>query len=1317
MKGKRNHIIILLALIAVTIMLTTVSVSAAGNAGMKKDFKSVTVTPMHNGYCSLSFSVPGTTKEVFVTGIRKDKAEEIYNKFMDAWKDGQAFSITDESIIDAEKTPDSDDSELCFAATGINMMVYTGWAAQLDPSLKLISEDDIFEEIIPEFTNTPDNPAFLPFDTLGFLEWFFSGTQSSEIGGEIFVERCLRNYPDSGGYLTDYDISSLGERDEFIGVGYPLKLKKILTALKDGTAVGVGNAGHAVTCFGVVIDTSYPDTDEKHYPALILADSDNDKDVTGTDRRTLPNKLSVTPITNRKLFGSSLEYLYFLKPYDGQVGIESDPEATKDRLHDPDLRIQGMNVATEPGPALSAGYIISKGEDCILNIGIQEYSDVGFTGTLNVHATIYHDDENVAEKEISDTISLTKYEDSTYPLDFSSENLPAGDYIAVATISAAAPAREAFLCNNTAELSFTVSEKNASGPVSSEINAEIENYLTEHSATATLIYNEADLDFLKKSESATVFVAHYNEDEDDVFKNTKRYRTDKDGLPNIVNIDKEKESTRFCVAVTSGGRVFYLFSPVYRIPYALLTASLDADTTQDFSPIPYKGTQFNGDEKISFTIEYETIAYDKPFSGNYFLTRELYPADQISESIPFTLKPGETKSNITITGWNTPLTKDTTVYLAWKEEEGFYYYRNVVPVGTIKVLKPEYYTAQLKPGDGTGQMNDITAAPGGQFDLPDCTFTAPEGKAFYKWKAETGYPVHVAAGESYPAESDQVFKARYLDPRLAGHSVDVDEEAVRVNFYLNLSEEEISDEIAVHFQWGGKEETLPVTPDNYDDERGAYLVTCPLGWDNKNEQITAEIYRNDSLIAVRTYSIEKYYNDMTANYSEYEINDYDGDALYRIFASYPRILTASGFENTAGAEDFPFLPSWYDTEDAGAADFPYTDTSQAEFEAAVHAESYSGIYDGKAYGITVTVPEGAIVRYGTKEGSYDLEDNPIYTNAGTYRVYYQVSKEGLGPVTGSETVSIEKADLAVTSPLANDLTYSGKAQDLVSAGEAQGGEILYVLGKDADTAPADESFSKTIPAGTNAGTYYVWFKAVGDENHKSTEPRCVPVILKPKDISKAVVTLEKSELTYNAKEQIVSIKSVVLDGTPLPADAYKLAGELSGYEVKQYALKVEGVENYTGSISVEWSIVSPPTESITPSPTSVPKGTETPKPTGKPATTTPTVTAGPTATTKPSAIPFTPRPQRAPVATASPTPTVTPSPKAGAKDGDSKSGSGSGGGSGSDTSPGKATAGGSVATGDETNAEIWLIMIAACVVVLMALRGKGFKSTRDNRRL
>lgn len=133
------------------------------------------------------------------------------------------------------------------------------------------------------------------------------------------------------------------------------------------------------------------------------------------------------------------------------------------------------------------------------------------------------------------------------------------------------------------------------------------------------------------------------------------------------------------------------------------------------------------------------------------------------------------------------------------------------------------------------------------------------------------------------------------------------------------------------------------------------------------------------------------------------------------------------------------------------------------------------------------------------------------------------------------------------------------------------------------------------------------------------------------------------------------------------AGDYKLAGEFSGIEVRKYTLQLEGVGNYTGSVSAEWSIAQAPTGTVTPTPT----GTITPKPTEKPkpVTTTPTVTAKPTATAKPSPIPST-------------------SPKG---------------------------AGVSVATGDDTNAEIWLIMMAACMVVLISLREKRTGSARENK--
>lgn len=75
----------------------------------------------------------------------------------------------------------------------------------------------------------------------------------------------------------------------------------------------------------------------------------------------------------------------------------------------------------------------------------------------------------------------------------------------------------------------------------------------------------------------------------------------------------------------------------------------------------------------------------------------------------------------------------------------------------------------------------------------------------------------------------------------------------------------------------------------------------------------------------------------------------------------------------------------------------------------VTAEGYTGTYDGSAHGITVTAPTDATVKYGTSAGTYDKTASPTYTNADTYTVYYQVTKDNYNTVEGSATVVITKA--------------------------------------------------------------------------------------------------------------------------------------------------------------------------------------------------------------------------------------------------------------------------------------------------------------------
>ena len=57
-----------------------------------------------------------------------------------------------------------------------------------------------------------------------------------------------------------------------------------------------------------------------------------------------------------------------------------------------------------------------------------------------------------------------------------------------------------------------------------------------------------------------------------------------------------------------------------------------------------------------------------------------------------------------------------------------------------------------------------------------------------------------------------------------------------------------------------------------------------------------------------------------------------------------------------------------------------------------------------------------------------------------------------------------------TVPTAKNLNYTGSAQELVTAGTAEGGTIQYAIGENATTAPTTDKFATSIPAATDVGT-------------------------------------------------------------------------------------------------------------------------------------------------------------------------------------------------------------------------------------------------------
>lgn len=131
-------------------------------------------------------------------------------------------------------------------------------------------------------------------------------------------------------------------------------------------------------------------------------------------------------------------------------------------------------------------------------------------------------------------------------------------------------------------------------------------------------------------------------------------------------------------------------------------------------------------------------------------------------------------------------------------------------------------------------------------------------------------------------------------------------------------------------------------------------------------------------------------------------------------------------------------------------------------------------YDGSAKEPKAVVKDGSDVIGGT-------EYNVIYSdniNAGKATVNITDKPSGNYIVSGSATFVIGKADIVFNpEPKEANLTYNGKPQELLVPGKTSGGTVLYALNS------ATSTYGDAIPTATEAGSYTVYYKVVGDTNH------------------------------------------------------------------------------------------------------------------------------------------------------------------------------------------------------------------------------------------
>ena len=186
-------------------------------------------------------------------------------------------------------------------------------------------------------------------------------------------------------------------------------------------------------------------------------------------------------------------------------------------------------------------------------------------------------------------------------------------------------------------------------------------------------------------------------------------------------------------------------------------------------------------------------------------------------------------------------------------------------------------------------------------------------------------------------------------------------------------------------------------------------------------------------------------------------------------------------------------------------------------------------YDGNAKEPTVTVKDGETT-IPSSEYTVSYSNN---TNVGTATVTITDKDGGNYTVSGSTTFTISSADGSLTPPAGKtNLVYTGAAQDLITAGSSTTGTLQYSLN--------GTNYSTSIPQGTDAKEYTVYYKVVADAGYNDVDPASFKVTIAAKTVSSPTITLSETSYTYdgNAKEPTVTVK----DGeTTIPSSEYTVS--------------------------------------------------------------------------------------------------------------------------------------------------------------------------------
>ena len=241
------------------------------------------------------------------------------------------------------------------------------------------------------------------------------------------------------------------------------------------------------------------------------------------------------------------------------------------------------------------------------------------------------------------------------------------------------------------------------------------------------------------------------------------------------------------------------------------------------------------------------------------------------------------------------------------------------------------------------------------------------------------------------------------------------------------------------------------------------------------------------------------------------------------------------------------------------------------------------------------------VQYSIDNGETWSDEIPAGTKAGDYSVKVKYVGDNNHADFIGDVISVGIVILTdERRPTAKEgLVYNGSGQQLVNAPKEDipAPYTMKYAVTTKDEEPDDESlYDTSIPEGTDAGTYYVWYKVVGDENNNGVAAECITVSIAHKltKVPEVPATCEKTGVKQHWKDEVGTLykdtegKKVTTEAElKIPAAGHSWD---KGKVTKKATTKATGIKTYTCTVCKATKTESIPKLKATIKPVLVAKG-------------------------------------------------------------------------------------------------------------------------------